>query len=173
MSPAPYRGRPAAPSGRLTLKMVRAACLPSVFETGRIYYGDGRVVDVRLDGETVTGTILGYDAGYNGSLLKEIVAGTPSEDMLECSGRERRAEISLRTGRRLCSCSYLRWASVVTRPACSYASPRRSGQPYQPGACRDPAGRPRRPGPTTTWRQREYCPTSRMAGGRGWPEQHI
>lgn len=108
MGPTPRSGRSAAPSKRLTLKMVRAACLPSVFGTGRAYYDDGRVVDVSLDGETITGTILRYDEGYDGLIIKEVVAGTPLEDILERSGRERRAEISLRTGRRLCSCPYSR-----------------------------------------------------------------
>ena len=88
--------------------MVRAACLPKVFELGRGYYDDGRVVDVRLDGGTIAGTILGYDTSYGGSFFAEAFAGTLLEDMVERPQRERRAEISIQTGRRRCSCPYSR-----------------------------------------------------------------
>ena len=104
MSPTRYSG----PSKKLTLKMVRATCLPKVFELGREYYDDGRVVDVRLNGDAVAGTILGYDTGRSGSFLDDMVSGTFLEDMVKPPQKERRAEISLRTGRRRCSCPYSR-----------------------------------------------------------------
>lgn len=96
---------PGTPTKRLTLRSIRDICSRKVFELGREYRDQDRVADlaVQRDG-TLTGTILGTDVRYP----RELVEGTALEYMVERPQEERRAEVSLRTGRRICSCPYSR-----------------------------------------------------------------
>lgn len=98
---------PGRPAKRLTLRRIQDICSWKVFELGKEYCDQNRVADlvVRQNG-TLTGTILGTDVRYPGDL----VDGTVLEYMVERPQKERRAEVSLRTGRRRCSCPYSRVA---------------------------------------------------------------
>ena len=98
---------PGRPAKRLTLRRIQDICPWKVFELGREYCDQNRVADlaVQQDG-TLAGTILGTDVHYP----KDLVDGTFLEYMVERPQKERRAEVSLRTGRRRCSCPYSRVA---------------------------------------------------------------
>lgn len=99
---------PDRPAQRLTLRRIQDICSWKVFELGKEYYGQNRVADlaVRQDG-TLTGTVLGTGMDYHEYLVGET---TLELRIGERPQKDRRAEVSLRTGRRRCSCPYSRVA---------------------------------------------------------------
>lgn len=97
---------------RLTLRRIQQVCSWKVFELGKEYRDSDRVVDLVLKDGTVTGTILGTRTSY----LDEMITGTALEHMVERPQKERRAAVSLVTGRWTCTCPYSQVA------VCSHAA---------------------------------------------------
>ena len=91
---------------RLTLRLIQNFCSTKVFKLAKEYVDQGLVDDIAVQKDgTLTGTVFGMYARYVPELMGMMML---SDMSIEQPVTDRRAGVSLRTGKWFCSCPYAR-----------------------------------------------------------------